>query len=52
MCETRDLVCKVWHTLMFDGEIKVDMRHFCPKDVQKNSAAASKDSLLEVGSTA
>ena len=25
MCETRDLVCKVWHTLMFDGEIEVDM---------------------------
>ena len=35
MCETRDLGIKwpCWHTLVFDDEIKIDMRFVCPKDV-------------------
>ena len=24
-----------WHTLMFEGDIRVDVRHVCPKDVKK-----------------
>ena len=37
MCETRDLGFKwpQWHTLTFEGEIRVDMRYACPKDVTK-----------------
>ena len=55
MCETRDLGIK-WphgHILIFEGEIRVDMRYVCPQDVKKNAAAAGQDSLLEeVGSKA
>ena len=38
MSETRDLVIKwpYWHTLVFGDEIKIDMRHVCPKDVKKD----------------
>ena len=37
MCETRDLGTKWprWHTLIFEGIIRVDMRQVCPKDVKK-----------------
>ena len=37
MCETRDLGIKRlhWHTLIFEGEVRVDMRYVCPKDVKK-----------------
>ena len=36
-CETRDLGIKWphWYTLIFEGEIRVDTRHVCPKDVLK-----------------
>ena len=37
MCETRDLGIK-WphrHTLIFEGEVRIDMRFVCPKDVKK-----------------
>ena len=35
MCETRDLCIKwpQWHTLLFEGQVKVDMRVVCPQDV-------------------
>ena len=37
MCETRDLGIKGphGHTLIFEGEITVDMRYVCQKDVEK-----------------
>ena len=37
MCETRDLGVKWphWHTSIFEGEARVDMRYVCPKDVKK-----------------
>ena len=37
MCETRDLGIKWphWHTLIFKGDRKIDMRYVCPKDVKK-----------------
>ena len=36
-CETRDLGIKwpQWRTLIFDGQVRVDMRYVCPKDVKK-----------------
>ena len=37
LCETRDWGIK-WpqrHTLIFEGQVKVDMRFVCPKDVKK-----------------
>ena len=34
MCKTRDLGVQ-WHTSLFDGNGKVDMRFVCPKDVSK-----------------
>ena len=37
MCETRDLGIK-WpqrHTLIFEGQVRVDMRYVCPNDVKK-----------------
>ena len=24
-----------WHTLIFEGQVQVDMRYICPKDVKK-----------------
>ena len=24
-----------WHTLIFEGQVQVDMRYVCPKDVKK-----------------
>ena len=37
MCETRDLGVKWphWHTLIFEGDRKIDTREVCPKDVKK-----------------
>ena len=37
MSETRDLGIKwpCWHTLVLGDEIKIDVRHVCPKDVKK-----------------
>ena len=37
MCETRDLGIKWphWHTLIFEGDRRIDMRSVCPKDVKK-----------------
>ena len=36
-CETRDLGIKWphWYTLMFEGNVRIDMRYECPKDVKK-----------------
>ena len=47
-CETRDLGIKwpYWHTLIFDNDIKIDMRFVCPEDV-KNAGANGLFSLLE-----
>ena len=35
MCETRDLGIKwpLWDKSSFEGQVAVDMRHVCPKDV-------------------
>ena len=37
MCETRDLGIgwPHWHTLTFQGDRRIDMKHVCPKDVKK-----------------
>ena len=37
MFETRDVGIKLpqWHTLIFEGQVRVDMRYVCPKDVKK-----------------
>ena len=37
MCETRDPGIKWphWHTVIFEGDRKMDMRYVCPKDVKK-----------------
>ena len=37
MRETRDLGIKwpQWYTLIFEGQVRVDMRYVCPKDVKK-----------------
>ena len=37
MCETRDLGIKWphWYALIFEGNVRIDMRYVCPKDVKK-----------------
>ena len=37
MCETCDLGIRWphWHTLIFEGDRRIDMRYVCPKDVKK-----------------
>ena len=37
VCETRDLGIKWphWHTLIFEGEVRVDVRYVCPRDAKK-----------------
>ena len=37
MCETRDLEIEWphWHTLIFEGDRRIDVRYVCPKDVKK-----------------
>ena len=55
MCKTRDLGIKWphWHTLLFEGQVVVDMGGVCPQDVKKHASEASQDRLLEeVGSKA
>ena len=55
MRETRHLGIE-WpqqHTLIFEGQVSVDMRHVCPKDVKKVALETGKINLLEeVGSEA
>ena len=36
MCETRDLgiMWSHWHTLIFEGDRRIDMKCVCPKDVK------------------
>ena len=36
MCETLDrgIMWQQWHTLMFEEQVKVDMRVVCPQDVR------------------
>ena len=36
MCETRDLGIKwpQWHTLLFEGQVAVDVSVVCPQDVK------------------
>ena len=36
LCETRDLDIESphWHTLLFEGQVVVDMRVVCPQDVK------------------
>ena len=42
-----------WHSLMFEGDRRVDMIHVFPKDVKKMLVQQGKVSLLEeVGSKA
>ena len=55
MCETRDLGIKWshWHTLIFEGAVRIYMRYVCPKDVEEDACATRQVSLLEeVGSKA
>ena len=37
LCETRDPSIRWphWHTLIFEGDRTIDVRHVCPKDVKK-----------------
>ena len=37
LCELRDLAVHwpQWYTLIFEGQVKVDMRYVCPKGVKK-----------------
>ena len=37
VCETRHLGIKWphWHTLLFEGQVALDMRVVCPQDVKK-----------------
>ena len=55
MRETRHLGIE-WpqrHTLIFEGQVRMDMRHVCPKDVKKVALETGKINLLEeVGSEA
>ena len=36
MCETRDLGIKWshWHSLIFECNVRIDVRYVCPKDVK------------------
>ena len=55
LCETRDFGIKwpQWHTLVFEGQVRVDMRHVCLKDVKKMLLKQGQVSLVEeVGSEA
>ena len=55
MFETRDVGIKLpqWHTLIFEGQVRVDMRYVCPKDVKKTLWGTGEINLLEeVGSEA
>ena len=54
MCETCDLGTKwpQWHTLLFEGQVAVDMRVVCPQDVKKVHEANQDGLLEEMGSKA
>ena len=54
MCETRDLGVKwpYWQTLVFSGEIKIDMRYVCSQDVSEMLVESPISLLEEVGSKA
>ena len=47
MCETRDPGRKLphWHTLIFEGEVRIDMRYVCPKDVKKILGRSGQQSM-------
>ena len=49
MCETHDLGTKwpQWHTLLFDGQRRVDMRFVCPRDEKKNASTTGQNDRLE-----
>ena len=55
MCETRDLGIK-WphrHTLIFEGDRRIDIKYVCPKRCEDDAVAAGQNSLPEeVGSKA
>ena len=45
MRETRDVGIK-WpqcHTLIFEGEVRIDRRYVCPKDVGTGSGCAAEE---------
>ena len=55
MCETRDLgvTWPQWLALIFEGQVRVDIRYVCPKDVKKMLLKQARSALLdEVGSEA
>ena len=55
MCGTRDLGIKwpQWHTLIVEGQTRVDMRYVCSRDVKKMLSRQAQVSQLEgVGSEA
>ena len=47
MHETRDLGIKwrQWHTLMFEEQVKVDLRVVCPQDVAKHECEDVKEGV-------
>ena len=49
MCETRVLGMNLpqWHTLLFEGQVAVDMRVVCPQDEKQNASETSQDGPLE-----
>ena len=49
MCETRDLDIKwpQWHTLIFEGQVRADMRYVCPKRREEDAFETGQVSLLE-----
>ena len=48
VCQTRDLgiMWQQWHTLIFEGQVAVDMRGL-PAGREKDVSEASQDGLLE-----
>ena len=47
MYETRDLGInwRQWHTLMFEEQVKVDLRVVCPQDVAKHECEDVKEGV-------
>ena len=42
-----------WHSLVFEGQVRVDMRHVCPKRREEDALETGQVSLVEeVGSEA
>ena len=48
MCETRDLGIKwpQWRTLLFEGQVAMDMRVVCPQGCEEDASEASQEGLL------